>query len=106
MSVPLLPVPSKSFPVGDSPMASTRSSRDVQSVCGEPSGAILTTSAPPVEAMLGNGRKIVDCAGFGCDWEIIAPPAPVTGVVDAGGARSCGIRGIPGARDLSPMDAA
>ena len=87
-------------------MASTRSSREVQSVCGEPSGAILTTSAPPDVAMPGKGKRTADCAGVGCACEIVVPPGPITAVVAGGGARPCGMRGIPGERDLSPMEAA
>ena len=38
MMVPLFPVPSKTFPAGESPIEKTRSSREVHTESGEPSG--------------------------------------------------------------------
>src|ERR1700733_188396 len=46
ITIPRFPVPSKSFPVGDNPSAYTRVSRELQSCCGEPSGASRYTALP------------------------------------------------------------
>src|SRR3984893_190942 len=54
MMLPLSPVPRRSFPADERPMAKTSASREDQRVFGEPSGEIFTTSAPPV-GVLGNG---------------------------------------------------
>src|SRR5215469_7924377 len=48
MIAPLFPVPNNNFPEGAKPVAKTKSSREVHSVSGEPSGDSFTTSAPPV----------------------------------------------------------
>src|ERR1700678_2137929 len=60
MMAPLFPVPNRTFPFGEKPMEKTRSSREVQSVSGEPAGDIFTTCEPPV--VEGKSEK----AGGGC----------------------------------------
>ena len=93
--------------MGERPIESTRSSREVHRDCGEPSGATRTTSAPPPVAMAGNGNTMLVWPTPGCACAVTVPP-PVTvvtvvgGVTDAGGTRN----GVAGNAIYLPMDAA
>src|ERR1700691_2122709 len=69
---PLFPVPRRIFCVDESPMANTRSSREVHSVSGDPSGDIFITSAPPVAGEI-NGNEIAGCVACACNCSVTFP---------------------------------
>src|SRR5450631_1915300 len=96
------------FPFASRLIEKTRSSREVHSVSGEPSGEIFTTSEPPVvEGKKENGAAAPkDCDDCACNVSVVEFGCATTGALCCG-VKIALIGGTAGVcRCFSPIDAA